>query len=239
MKMRRDRPRCPKEARRAALRTHLGMRSAVASLVLFALLYACGSSVTSMPDVSDAPPALAPAVAACQAGSSADCTRAGDHYFSQVPGPRGRQLYARAADLAWEATPEAAAGGARVVESQGDAVAVLRTAWPGVVASISEPSRRDWATAQSPRLAAAALGGDFEQIDAELEDCRSGFRWVHQLETEHDGSLRGAVLDGAHAALRRDERCWAVMFHGGMEGEILAYVARDGTLLAVTIVPEG
>ena len=197
------------------------------------------AAATPMPDVSDAPAALRGLDAACRGGSAPACTRLGDHYFSHVAGPRGRALYVRAADLDWAVTPVVPSTPGRPIITQADAIARLRAAWPSLVARMST-NNKDWAAAHSSALMRAAIGDRHTQISARRVPCQDGHRWVHQLEHEHGGARRLAVLVGTSSEVRRDGACWAVMFHGGMKGEVLAHVgADDGRILTVTRVPEG
>ncbi len=221
---------------REATRSSPGPEASVA-----AVAPAADAPPVAVPDLADAPAALTAAADGCMRGVAADCTRIGDHYFSNVSDGRGRQLSQRAADLDWaQAAPApaiaATAGG---LADPAAAVAATRAAWPDVAARLPA-ARQEWARTLSARVAAAPVGAVNHGLDARVVTYREAYRWMHQLAHEHDGALRGAILAGTLAELRRDGTCWAVMFHGGMKGEFIAYLAReDGRVLAVTVVPEG
>jgi hypothetical protein len=222
---------------REATRSSPGPEASVAAVAPVA----ADAPPVAAPDLADAPAALAAAADGCTRGVAVDCTRVGDHYVSNVSDGRGRQLYQRAADLDWAqmaAAPVIAATAGGLADPAA-AVAAARAAWPVVVNGLPV-ARQEWAQGLSARVAAAPVGAVNDGLDAKPVAFRDAFRWAHQLTYEHDGALRGAVLAGTLADLRRDGTCWAVMFHGGMKGEFIVYLAReDGRVLAVTVIPEG
>jgi len=118
------------------------------------------------------------------------------------------------------------------IAGEDDAIEAFQAAWRrDVRPTIAERGDAYLRRIDDQMQAADALG----LYHAEAKPCAEGVRLIEELE-------RGGhsfVVHGTVAALRHRDRCWAVMFLGGMKRDVHGWLDPSGELIVAWRIPEG